>query len=266
MITETIQLRAENPDVKMCVCASQCRTPRPAMVILPGGGYGGLAPRENEPIVRAFLNAGFQTFSVLYSVGKHALYPNPLVDVSRAIVYIREHAEAYSVNPDRIFVVGFSAGGHLAGAIGTLWHKDYAKASETMVYGANRPTGVILSYPVISAGPYAHRGSFDRILGTMTPTEAENDAYSLELHVDERTVPAYIWHTGTDELVPVQNSLLYAMALSEHHIPYEMHIFPQGPHGLALANAETECGNEAFVCTEAQQWVSEAADWARRIP
>lgn len=265
MITETIYLRPENEEIRMMVCASACKTPRPAMVILPGGGYTGLASRENEPISKTFLNAGFQTFVLMYSIGENALFPNPLVDVSRAIVYIREHAEKYAVDPERIFVVGFSAGGHLAGAIGTLWHKEYAKASETMAYGANRPTGVILSYPVISAGSYAHRYSFDHILGTTTPTEAENEAYSLELQVDERTVPAYIWHTTTDELVPVQNSLLYAMALSEHHIPYEMHIFPNGPHGLSLANAETDCLNKSFLCPEAEQWVAEAIDWTRRV-
>lgn len=269
MILETIHLRPEDEKITLTAYISENTPelnlpPRPAIVVAPGGGYQFLSDREGEPIVKEFLAAGFNAFLLRYSIGENAVFPRPLVDMSRAIVHIRENAQRYHVNPDRIFVVGFSAGGHLTASIGTLWHKEYAKASPDMPEGMNRPTGVILSYPVISSGEYAHRGSFDHILGTKTPTEEQNRAYSLELQVDDDAVPAYIWHTTTDTCVPVQNSLLYAAQLAQHKIPFEMHIFPKGPHGLSLATAETNHGQPCEY-PETVQWIDEAIDWTRRV-
>ena len=256
-VTLTTYISADEPELKM--------PPRPATVVFPGGGYAFLSDREAEPIAKVFFAAGFQVFILRYSIAPKAVFPRPLVDASRAIVHIRENAQKYNVDPARIFVVGFSAGGHLAASIGTLWHEDYAKASPDMPAGMNRPTGMILSYPVISSGPFAHRGSFDNILGTKTPTEEQNRAYSLEYHVDEHTVPAYIWHTASDTCVPVQNTLLFAAELAKHKIPFEMRIFPRGPHGLALANEQTCSGNRGLIYPDVAQWIDEAIDWTRRV-
>lgn len=269
MKIETIFLRPEDEKITLTTYISDPSAelnlpPRPAIVVLPGGGYQFLSDREGEPIVKKFLSEGFNAFLLRYSIREDAVFPRPLVDVSRAIVHIRENAEKYNVDPERIFVVGFSAGGHLCASIGTLWHEDYAKASPDMPIGANRPTGVILSYPVITAGEFAHRGSIESVVGTKTPTEEQLRAVSLEYHVDENTVPAYIWHTTTDTCVPVQNSLFFASELAKHKIPFEMHIFPNGPHGLSLARPET---NQGRPCDqpEVAQWIDEAIDWTRRL-
>lgn len=270
MTTEKIFLRPEDEKVTLTTYISNDEPelkmpPRPAMVVFPGGGYHFLSDREAEPIAKVFFAAGYQVFILRYSVEPNAVFPRPLVEASRAIVHIRENAAKYNVDPARVFVVGFSAGGHLAASIGTLWHEDYAKASPDMPEGLNRPTGMILSYPVISSGPCAHCGSFYNLLGTKTPTEEQKRAYSLELHVDEHTVPVFIWHTASDTCVPVQNSLLFASALAEHKIPFEMHIFPKGPHGLALANEQTSSGNPGLIYPEVAQWVEEAIDWMKRV-
>lgn len=270
MTTETILLRPEEgDDVTLTTYISgeysdNPLPPSPAVLVLPGGAYALCSNREAEPIVKPFFAAGFNCFVLRYSLGEKAVAPRPLVDASRAMVHIRENAEKYHIDPDRVFVVGFSAGGHLAASLGTLWHEDFAKAYPDMPYGANRPTGMILGYPVITSGPYAHRKSFYNLLGTTEPTEEQMHAYSLEHHVDERTVPTYIWHTGEDQWVPVQNSLLFMSALAEAKVPFEAHIFPEGPHGLALAGPMTNKG-EPCPQAEASQWVDEAIDWISRV-
>ena len=269
MRIETVYLRPEDENITLTAYIADCIpnmkiARRPAILVIPGGGYGNLADREGEPIAKIFSAAGFQSFVLRYSVGEKALFPRPLVEASRAIVHIRENAEAYDLDPERVFVVGFSAGGHLAASTATLWHEDYAKASPDMPYGLNRPTGAILSYPVISSGVYAHRGSFNRILGTTEPTEEQNRAYSLEYHVDEKTAPVYIWHTAEDTCVPVQNTLLFTAALAKYKIPFEMRIFPKGPHGLARSDWETErIGSASY--PEVQQWLDEAIAWTKKV-
>ncbi len=256
-ITLTTYISNDEPELKM--------PPRPAIVVIPGGGYRFTSDREAEPIAKMFIAAGFQAFILRYSVQKKALFPRPLVEASRAVVHVRENAEAYNVDPDKVFVIGFSAGGHLAASLGTLWHKDFAKASPDMKPGMNRPTGMILSYPVITSGPFAHRGSFNNILGEKATDEEALRAYSLEWQVDENTVPTYIWHTTTDTTVPVENTLMFMQALAAHKIPFEAHIFPKGPHGLSLANEQTGCGNPALIVPDVAQWIYEAIDWTKRV-
>lgn len=270
MKTNVIYLRPGEDDITLTTYVSNDEPelqmpPRPAIVVIPGGGYRFTSDREAEPIAKMFMAAGFQAFILRYSVQEKALFPRPLVELSRAVVHVRENAGVYNVDPDKVFVIGFSAGGHLAASLGTLWHKDFAKASPDMTPGANRPTGMILSYPVISAGPFAHRGSFNNILGEKSADEEMRRAYSLELQVDENTVPTYIWHTCTDATVPVENTLLFMNALAAHKIPFEAHIFPKGPHGLSLANEQTSCGKAELVVPEVAQWIHEAIDWTKRV-
>ncbi len=267
---DVIYLRPDESDGTLTtyICddeAMRKMPPRPAIVICPGGGYRFTSAREAEPIAMKFLEAGFQAFILRYSVKEKARFPRPLVEASRAIVHVRENAEAYHVDPSRVFIIGFSAGGHLAGSLGTMWHEEFAKASPDMVPGANRPTGMILAYPVISAGEFAHKGSFAEILGDEVENEAARRAYSLEWRVDEKTVPTYIWHTCSDGTVPVENTLLFMSALAKSKIPFEAHIFPKGRHGLSLATADTCAGNPDYVIPEAQQWIDEAIDWTKRV-
>ena len=209
-------------------------SPRRAIIVCPGGGYNGLAPREADPIAVQFLAAGFATFILYYSVKENATNYQPLKEVALAVKYVREHAEEYNVNPAYVFTCGFSAGGHLAASAGVLWNSPVLdEVLGDAPKGINRPTGMILSYPVITAGKWAHKGSIANLCGTKEFTKEEGDRFSLELHVDETTCPAFIWHTFADNGVPVQNALLMADAMTKARVPFELHIFPEGRHGLS---------------------------------
>ena len=243
-----------------------CHAPlRRAVVICPGGGYRFLSDREAEPIAEYFLGAGLNVFILRYTVGEGARDYAPLIQASLAIKYIREHAEYFHIDPRYVYTCGFSAGGHLAGWAGTQWNLPLLKpylgdAPE----GINRPTGMILSYPVISAGAMAHRGSFNHLLGRATDgTEPELDAFSLEKQVGPHTCPAFIWHTFTDGTVPVQNSLLMAEAMTAAGVPFELHIYPEGPHGLARANEETCNGKPDHNNPHLQDWIELAVRWIK---
>ena len=217
---------------------------RPAVVVCPGGGYGFCPSREAEPIARRFLAAGFQAFVLTYSI-KQLPFPAHLLQAATAVATVREHAAEWDIDPNKIFIIGFSAGAHLAGSLGTLWNRDYVKNALGYHNGEHRPNGMILSYPVITSGEYAHRGSFDNLLLDGKDDPEKLLEVSLEKQVSADTVPAFLWHTVTDAAVPVENSLLMATALQQNHIPYEMHLFPEGRHGLSLASFETGGGPEA---------------------
>lgn len=269
MTTEKIFLRPDDERVTLTTYISNDEDlglpPRPAMIVLPGGAYCFLAAREGEPLALDYLSEGFNSFVLHYSIGTEAVYPKPLVDVSLAIRYVRENAEKYHVDPTRIFVTGSSAGGHLAAAIGSLWHKDFAKTDADMPEFINKPNATVLCYPVISSGEKAHRDSFTNILGTATPTKEQNEAYSMELQVNEDTAPVFIWHTTPDDCVPVENTLMMAMALQEKKIPFEMRIYNEGVHGLSLANKQTWCQAEHLDRPHVARWFGDAVEWLKKL-
>lgn len=225
---------------------------RPMIVVFPGGGYEFCAPREGEPIACEFNSMGCNAVVVNYTV--NARYPQALIDASNAIVYVREHAKEWNTDPDKIIVCGFSAGAHLAGSIGIMGKKEEAIKQNNDL---NKVNGMILCYPVISSGQFAHRGSFNAIGAT---NEVLLNKTSLELQVDENTPPAFIWHTFEDTCVPVENSMLLALAMRKKNIPFELHIYPAGEHGLSLASDVT-----GIVSTHVQSWMSLAKEWLNSI-
>jgi acetyl esterase/lipase len=227
----------------------------PAVLVLPGGGYEHCSDREAEPVALPFLAAGCTAAVLRYSVAP-ARHPAQLHEAATAIAYLRKHADDCHVDTARIFVCGFSAGGHLAAMLGCLWH-------ETPQKKLARPTGMILCYPVISGGEYAHRGSFQSLTGgNATLTQA----LSLEKRVDKKTAPAFIWTTADDSAVPAMNSILMAQAMAAQGIPYTLHIFPQGAHGLSMAEKLTApAGRTAMVNSQATRWFSLAMEWLRQF-
>lgn len=238
-------------------------TPRRAMIVCPGGGYGFLSDREEEVVALAWLAEGFQSFVLHYGIGEHAQNFEPLIEACTAIRHIREHAEEYNVDPDHIFITGFSAGGHAAAAAGVLWDHEAVRA----VFGSvptrlGRPDGILPCYPVISAGEWAHRGSFVALAG---PDVDAQQAFSLENFVNETTPPAFLWHTSDDGCVPVQNSLLFASALAKYHIPFELHVYPHGAHGLSLCDKRTWADNPYLVNERAAGWFDLAVRWAKEL-
>ncbi|MBE6581410.1 MAG: alpha/beta hydrolase [Ruminococcaceae bacterium] len=270
MIYETIQLGDFKEATLTPICISHTaeltQLPRRAIIVCPGGGYHFLSDREAEPIATQFLAAGFATFILRYGIEENAADYRPLKHVALAIRYVREHAKDYNVDPDYVFTCGFSAGGHLAASAGVLWDSPVlddllTDAPRDIV----RPTGMILSYPVITTGEFTHKNSTYNLCGTTTPTKAQRDAFSLEKHVKPTTSPAFLWHTFNDTCVPVQNSLLFAEAMTKAGVPFEMHIFPEGPHGLALCNEQTANNNPAQIVPAAECWIKLAIQWARDL-
>lgn len=211
---------------------------RPALLICPGGAYAYTSLRESEPIALQFNAAGFHAFVLHYSVAP-ARYPLPFLDVARAMCLLREDAAQWRLRPDAVALCGFSAGGHLAASLAFMGDSSRLLGVKGIEPERARPDALVLAYPVISSGEFAHRGSFDNLLGPDPSAELLEET-SLERRVTEAAPPSFIWHTFDDDAVPVENSLLLASALRAKGSPFELHVFPSGPHGLSLATAETK--------------------------
>ena len=231
---------------------------RPCMVICPGGGYAICSPREAEPIGLHFLPEGFNVFVLTYSVPEQR-FPTQIREVAAVMEIIHENADNWNCDTEKIAIIGFSAGGHLAAHYSTMF--DCKEVRE--VFPESKPVNAsILSYPVITANPdYAHKGSFVNLLGAF-PEGAEAEYFSCEKNVRETTPPAFIWHTASDNVVPVENSLLYAAALSKYKIPYELHIYPFGSHGLATCDGLTNA-NMTDIIRHDRQWLDSAKRWLK---
>lgn len=233
---------------------------RPAIVVVPGGGYGMTSRREGEPIANAFQGKGFQTFILWYSCEPDGVrYPEQLLQLASAVDYIRKHAKEFYVNPDEIFPVGFSAGGHLVGNLAVEHQSVSAKIGQTLDC---KPTAVGLCYPVISK-IHGHQGSYENLLNGYTD-EAKTEllkTLNLDESVNEQTPSAFIWATFSDDGVPSDNALRYAMAMDKMRIPYELHIYPQGHHGLSTADFEVNAVNEGI--KKVRAWVDDCAKFFR---
>lgn len=233
---------------------------RPAVIICPGGGYGHLSDRESEPVATQFLSMGCHAFVLRYSLAPDG-FPFPQLELAMAISHIRSHASEWLVDPDKIIVSGFSAGGHLACSLGAFWNREFLYGPLKLDPEAIRPDGMILGYPVITAGPYCHAGSFKNLLGTRDEDEAMRHLVSLEHQVGAHTPKTFLWHTSTDDAVPVKNSFLLADALTEHGVSVEMHIYPAGCHGLSLAAKEVSGADGRYVQPQCQSWLTLAKTW-----
>jgi acetyl esterase/lipase len=234
---------------------------RPILVI-PGGAYATVcSDREGEPIALAFLARGFAPFVLHYSVGGVRPYPAQLREVAQAMEVIASRTESDALL-EGTFVVGFSAGGHLAATAGTMWHRS--EVAEGFLPEVNRPLGVMLIYPVVSFR-YGNGRSLENLLCKKTPTEEEMRYVSADLAVDERSAPAFLLHTAEDALVDVENSLDMARAYKRAGVPFELHVYPHGPHGVALANEVTWVGNPAYLRPEMEGWVDMATVWAKNV-
>ena len=227
--------------------------PRPAILICPGGGYQWVSNRESEPIALQFLARGYNVFVLKYSVAEMAKNLNPLCEIELAIKHIRDNANPYNISSDKVFVLGFSAGGHVALSSGTLLEKEA------------RPDAMVVCYPVVTATCETHLGSLYNFCGTDAPNEGQKHLFSLDLHVDSDTPPAFIWHTENDPSVPVQNSKNLAAAMEKFGVKHELVLFPDGPHGLSLATHET-CKdipeNAPHPCSV---WVDLADKWLKNL-
>ena len=235
---------------------------RTAVLVCPGGGYTFTSDREAEPVALQFVAQGFDAFVLRYSVSPER-YPESLLEAAAAVSLIRSRAEELAVNPAQIAILGFSAGGHLAASRGVFWNRPELAKKLGKTPDAIRPNALILGYPVITSGPFAHRSSFDELLGPDAAPELL-EKMSLEKQVTEQTPPSFLWHTFEDGSVPVENSLEFAMALRRHKVPFELHIYPAGPHGLSLCNYETSSRADQMQPHDAG-WMALCAEWLKLI-
>lgn len=237
---------------------------RPVIVICPGGGYTMTSDREAEPIAMQYLAKGCHAVILRYSVAP-ARYPLALLQLAKSVAYLREHAEELHIDTDKIILQGFSAGAHLAASLGVFWKEKFISEALHTDVEMVKPNGMILSYPVITAGEFAHKGSFEALLGEDSNDPIKRKKQSLEFQVTEDTPPTFLWHTVTDNTVPVENSMLFFEALHAHKIPVEMHLYPTGGHGLSLANEETSHEDGGCIQPECQSWMELACAWVKNL-
>lgn len=235
---------------------------RPAVVICPGGGYTRLSEREDQPVAMEYLAAGFQVFSLHYSVAPD-VFPRALMELALAVHLIRSRSAEWHVDPRRIIVSGFSAGGHLACSLGVFYHHDFLCKPLGLTPEQIRPDGLLLCYPVITSGEFCHAGSIESLLGAEAGDADRRSLVSLELQAGPHTPPTFLWHTVTDQTVPVENSLLLAQALRRHGVSLELHIYPTGRHGLSLATHEVEGCDGRYYEPACQSWIGLAKTWIR---
>lgn len=223
--------------------------PTTAVLVLPGGGYAGHAPHEAEVVAHWLSSAGWHAFVLRYPVspeeGDEPLHPAPLSAAVEAMRWIRSGAHGLQVAPGSVGVLGFSAGGHLAASVSLA--DRLADAPDAV------PDFAVLCYPVISMVTEPHLGSTRRLLGP-DPDPTTLDRFSLASQVHAATPPTFVWHTAADAGVPVSHSLGYAAALATNRVPFELHVFPEGPHGLGLGYADPTV----------RHWTSLCEDWIRR--
>ncbi|WP_432244699.1 alpha/beta hydrolase [Arthrobacter sp. G.S.26] len=236
------------PVAGLSVVPAGAEGPRPAVLVLPGGGYARQADHEAEPVAEWLASLGIHAFVLRYRVAPDR-HPAPLMDAKEAMLYIRSGAHGLYLEPGRVGVLGFSAGGHLAATLST----GVATGSSRLDVDASVPDRTVLCYPVVSYTAEVHQGSVDNLLGDAPPSDLLAEV-SAEQQVGADTPPAFVWHTADDAAVPVSHSLGYAGALMAAGVPAELHVFPNGRHGLGLAGGEAG----------PDQWPALCAAWLQR--
>lgn len=261
-----IQMEGSLPDAKLITYIQDYYNDvavddRPLVLICPGGAYAHTSNREGEALAMQFLAMGYHAAVLKYSCAP-AVYPTALTELAKSILLIRQNAAEWHVNPEQIIVLGCSAGGHLAASMGVFWNEEFllealelSKEEQELL----RPAGLILCYPVITSGEFAHQRSIENLLGEKK--DLLWDKMSLERRVSSKTPPAFIWHTGTDGTVPVENSLLFVSALRKAGVSVEFHMYPCGGHGLSLANRLTDSRSGGAVQKECTSWISLVHTW-----
>lgn len=237
---------------------------RKTIVVCPGGGYVGTSDREAEPVAFKLLAEGFNVIVLRYSVAPNR-FPKALLELSAVMDYLHKMSEIWNIDTNKIITCGFSAGGHLVGSLGVLWNKDFISETLKIDKYNLKANGMILSYPVITSGEFAHNGSFENLLGEDASVE-EREKYSLENLVSKDTPETFLWHTFNDGAVPVENSLFFANSLRRNNVPFELHIYPDGVHGLSLCNETTANKNDKnHINKEVESWFELAIKWINKI-
>ena len=234
---------------------------RPAVIICPGGGYQMTSDREAEAEALRFMAMGYHTAVLRYSVAP-AVYHQALCQLAKAVSILRERKDEWLIDEDKIIVMGFSAGGHLAASLGVFWDKPFLSEASGLKAEQMQPNGLILCYPVITSGEFAHEDSFRNLCKERY--EELKDELSLEKRVGPNTPKTFLWHTFEDNTVPMENSLLFLQALRRANVPAEYHLFPDGLHGIGLGSELTANENGRGIVRCCEPWSELAGRWLNR--
>lgn len=246
----TLYLHEDSPEIHISA--------RPTMIVCPGGGYGMTSDREAEPIAMPFYVKGYQVAVIRYSVAPEH-FPVQLLQGFALVKYLRENAEELRVRKDKIAAVGFSAGGHFAGMLTTLSNDPNVLQTLNVEKDALTINAGVLCYPVLlSEKEVTHGGTMETISGG---DPVLREYLSIEKRVTKQTPPCFLWHTANDELVPIENSIRMAAALAQNKVPFELHIYEDGPHGMATSDDETGYLSSNLRNRHVESWIQLALDW-----
>ncbi len=234
----------------------------PAVIVCPGGGYNFCSAREADVIAANFMAQGFATFVLYYSLKEKAAMPAPLLDLCETVKTVRERADEWNIDTDKIGVIGFSAGGHLTASLGVYWNNEEIKKLSGCQNGENKPNAIMLIYPVLSCSWAAPDGKMREHLVGGKDNDTQYDFFNICQKANRDTPPTFLCHTFRDTAVPVEDSLNFAQSLAKEDIPFEMHIFPNGHHGLSTGNAALNWGNEY---ADFNKWPALCTAWLRRV-
>jgi len=297
MLTTTIQLSEVRDDVQLQTYILHqseeflTNVKRPAVIVCPGGAYLGTSDREAEPVALKFNSKGYHAFVLRYTTyyqnkeeflkglpgDNRSNFPQPLLDLATTIALIRKNADAWNIDPDQIIVMGFSAGGHLAASLGVHWQDDFLAELLSMSNDQIKPNALILGYPLLDYTLMKEETEKETdemklkiwklanqaVFGTSEPTLEELKERTPVIYVSTATPPTFLWHTADDGLVYAQNSLRFATELAKHKVPYELHVFEHGVHGLSLCD-ETTAENETHISPHCEVWFDMALNWLKK--
>ena len=249
-----------DPVLEVMVQIQALDVKRPAVIVCPGGGYAMRCSREAEPIALEYMADGANGFVLQYSVSP-ARYPQQLLEVAAAVDYISKNADELNIDPEKIAILGFSAGGHVAASYCTMYNRE-----EVQKHIKARPVNAsILCYAVISALVPTHHGSFQCLSGCEELTDEQKEYFSCEKHILKDTPPTFLWAASDDTCVPVCNTYAYAYALSQHKIPAEVHVYPTGNHGIASCKFGTCDKYDENQYKYDSQWTKLSRRWLKRV-
>ena len=234
---------------------------RPTIIVCPGGGYGFCSEREAEPIALKYVANGFNAFVIDYSVAP-AHFPTQVTEIAATLELIYENQNNWNVDTNKIAIIGFSAGGHIAAHYSNVYNCEKVR----QFFPNSKPVNAtILSYPVITSNlSQTHVGTILNVAGKTPETEQEFNFFSCDKQVSKNTPPTFIWHTAEDAIVPVENSLLYASALAKNKVPFELHIYPLGVHGLSVCDSTVYNKEQLSQATSYNKnWLEHSLNWLK---
>lgn len=237
---------------------------RGGVMVLPGGAYLFHGASEGEPVAMAFAAAGYHAYLLRYSIGSHARFPNSAADVCRALKLIRQQAAEWNQDPDKLALCGFSAGGHVAACVGTMWNRQDLMEASGCFQGEGRPNALILGYPCITVDVEG-QGDMYRLLAGERSLEELREIASAEQWVGAHTPPVFLWNIYRDKMVPVEHGLRWMAALAEHDIPFECHTYMEGNHASALNVPSSSLGDPVRENGHVARWMTDCTEWLSQV-